>query len=154
MNTKVIVEIMGTDRFTVGKSVTRSTEDSAPAPRGGDLPLSKGNGGITRMECEVRTTEDAPTVSFSYSLSNGTDAAALIESIKGSNEPFETVGGVATTSYLSETHDSWRWACLAPSNAGSPIAGGSIGPDEVTESERKDLVDAVAAATGCPATSE
>lgn len=47
--------VMGTNRFTANEVVTRSTADSPSAPRGGDLPLNSGSGGITKME---RRTDD------------------------------------------------------------------------------------------------
>lgn len=144
--------VMGTNRFTANEVVTRSTADSSPAPRGGDLPLSTGSGGITKMECDVRTTEDAPSMTFTFSLTNGVDADDLIKAINASGEKFDAQGGVATTSFTGDDHSNWRWACTTPSESSTPTAGGSFGRKDVTEKQRRALVEAVAAAAGCPAT--
>lgn len=141
--------VMGTKRFTANEVVTRSTADSSPAPRGGDLPLNSGNGGITKMECDVRTTEDAPSMTFTFSLTNGVDADDLIEAINASAEKFDVQGGVATTSFTGDDHSNWRWACTAPSESSIPTAGGSFGREDATEKQRRALIEAVATAAGC-----
>lgn len=141
--------VMGTNRLTANDVVTRSTADSSPAPRGGDLPLNSGRGGITKMECDVRTTKDAPSMTFTFSLTNGVDTDDLIKSINASAEKFEVQGGVATTSFTGEDHSTWRWACTAPSESSTPTAGGSFGREDATEEQRRALVKAVATAAGC-----
>jgi hypothetical protein len=143
--------VMGTNKFTANEAVTRSTADSPPAPRSGDLPLSSGSGGITKMECDVRTTEDAPSMTFTFSLTNGADADDLIKAINASAEKFDVQGGVATTSFTGDDHSNWRWACTAPSDSSTPTAGGSFGREDATAEQRRALVDAVAVAAGCPA---
>ncbi|MEU6136498.1 hypothetical protein [Nocardioides sp. NPDC047086] len=143
--------VMGTNKFTANEVVTRSTADRPPAPRGGDLPLSSGSGGITKMECDVRTTEDAPSTTFTFSLTNGVDADDLIKAINASAEKFDVQGGVATTSFTGDDHSNWRWACTAPSDSSTPTAGGSFGREDATAEQRRALVDAVAVAAGCPA---
>lgn len=143
--------VMGTNRFTADEVVTRSTADSSPAPRGGDLPLNSGSGGITKMECAVRTTADSPSMTFTFSLTNGVDAGELIKAINASAEKFEVQDGVATTSFSGDDRSNWRWACMGPSDSPTPTAGGSFGRADATEDERRALVGAVAAAAGCPA---
>lgn len=150
--TSVVRGVMGTSRFTVGQSVERSLSDVPAGPRAGALPLSKGKGGITRIQCDVKERGHESSISFAFSLQTAEEAGIMMKAIMASDPHFETGGGVGTTNLYSGNHENWRWACSTTTpRVGTPVAGGSFGPPGVTERERKALVAAVAKAAGCPA---
>jgi hypothetical protein len=130
--THLVVGVVGTDHFRLEQS--------------SDLPLGSSSG----FRCEADLGNRRGALSVQVTMTSFDRVTAYRRSIEASDRQFATAGGIAG---LSSDRGSFaaRWLCSTPEKDGGTMRGYATGraPKGTTDTDREDLVKAIAAAARC-----